>query len=214
MSKETAGFTLLEVLMALTLSAVLLVAALAHIISLANIWAVSDSDDFFRQHVDGVTLFLSNSFARSEGMENEEEGEPVVWGRPPGYTEFDPPLLTFSLKESPPLLVWEERTLPGITAHLFHNTRGELTLIWHSRHSDLEEEDEVRQTQISTFVKKIEYCYYDTEGKQWEMFDRPEEDRDGQYLLPDFIKLHFQYEEETYVSPILIPQRGHNVPIY
>ena len=104
---KNSGFTLIEVLLALTIGGTLMMAVMVHVFSLANIWANSAGDDFFKQHVDGVSLFLHNALAHSEGLNNEEKAAPINWDRPPGYSEFDEPLLTFRLKESPALYVWE-----------------------------------------------------------------------------------------------------------
>ncbi len=202
---EAMGFTLLEVLLALAVGAILLTAASSYVVSLANLWLNSGDDDFFMQHVDGVTLFLNSSLSQAESL-GEQAADPVFWDRPPGYSEFDDPLLTFRLKDSPPILVWEGDPLPGITGHLHFEHDEGLSLFWYSRLLEIEDENDVRRTDISPLVTAVSYCYYDPESDNWDFFDDPEEDRSGQFILPDFIKLRFEHEDEVREVPIYIPR--------
>lgn len=225
--KKGKGFTLIEVLLAIALGGALLTAVMVHVFSLAAIWQNSGDGDYFDQHVDGVVLFLSNTFAMSEGLESvaqeeedrnetEEESqiEPVIWGRPPGYSDFEDPLLTFRLKESPPLFTTGEFPMPGVTCHLYFHDRDGLSLLWYSRFSKVENINDVNRTLISPYVTEIEYCYYDTEFESWDIESDPKEDRDGQFLLPDFIKLRFEYEDVVKEMPIYMPRRNQNVPLF
>lgn len=210
---ETSGFTLLEVLLALALGGILLTSVSIYVVSLANIWLNRGDADFFNQHVDGVTLFLSSSLSQSEGFD-DEGADPVGWERPPGFNEFEDPLLTFRLRESPPLLAWDDIVFPGITGHLYFTEGEGLSLLWYSRLYEVEDIDDVRRTGVSPFVTKLSYCYYDEESEQWSVYEEPQEDQDSQFILPDFIKLQFEYDNEVREVPIYLPKRGQNVPIY
>ena len=216
MNKPTPGeraFTLIEVLLAVALGGSLLAAASIYVVSLTGIWLNRGDDDFFNQHVDGVTLFLTNALAQSEGF-GEEQTDPVSWGRPPGYSELDEPLLTFLLKESPALLAWEHEPLPGVSCHLFFREGEGLSLIWFSRHNNVEDIEDAYRTVVSPFITHISYCYFDIDSETWEIVDHPEEDRDGQFLLPEFLKIRFEHEDEMREIPIYLPQRTQAIPLF
>ena len=67
------GFTLLEVILAISLAGFVLAAATAFLVSVSNIWLDREERNFFEDHVDGVVEFLNASFA-SAGMEIALEG--------------------------------------------------------------------------------------------------------------------------------------------
>ena len=211
---DALGFTLLEVLLALAVGAILFSTASTYVVSLANLWLNSGDDDFFVQHVDGVGLFLNSSLSQAESPGDESAPDPVIWDRPPGYSEFDDPLLTFRLKESPTILVWEGDPLPGITCHLHFEPNAGLSLFWYSRLLEIEDENDVRRTDLSPLVKAVTYCYYDPESDSWDLHINPEEDRNGEFILPDFIKLRFEYEDEVREVLVYVPRGAQNMPIY
>lgn len=216
---QARGFSLIEVLLAVAVSAMLLAGVSMWLLSLANIWLNQGSDDHFQQHVEGMSVFLNNTIAMSEGFEEQggETGQPVQWQKPPGASEFDDPLLSFTLKEAPPLLVASGDALPGLTCYLSHDKDEGLFILWHSRLQDTEEDEEVFRTPVSKYVKRVEYCYYDREDDSWEILEEPKEE-DEVFLVPNFLKLACRYaddgEELEKAIAIFIPQRSANVPLY
>jgi len=210
---DNRAFTLIEMLLALAIGGMLLTAVSIFVVSLAEIWLHHGEGDFLKQHAGGVGYFLNNSLAHAEKLDGGED-DPVHWDRPPGYSEFAPPLLTFSLKEAPALLDEGDRPLPGLTCYLHLIENEGLSLLWHSRLQETESIDEVRRTPVSAYVTKMLFCYYDGESDTWEETERPEEDRDGAYLVPDFLKLQFEYLGDTRLVKLYLPKRGQNVPIF
>lgn len=210
---KRAAFTLFEALVAIAVGGILLAAMSSYLVILTNIWLNRSNGDFSVQHVEGVTLFLSTSFAQSESPV-QESAEPVRWERPPGFNEFEDPLLTFQLTDSPPLLVWDDVIFPGITAHLYLGEDEGMSLLWYSRFSEVEGIDDLRRTQISPFVERISYCYFDADSDSWEILEEPKEDRDRQLILPDFVKILFEHNTETREVSLYLPRRGQNVPIH
>lgn len=215
--RRPTAFTLIEVLLAIVISGMVLTAASSFLVSIANIWINRGDNDFFVQHVDGVGVFLNQALALSEGTEELGEGEddlPVVWARPPGYSEFEPPLLAFRLRESPPLLSTLEFPLPGVTAYLYFREDRGLYLLWHPHLVETEDIDDVYRTPLSPYCKGLEYHYYDEEEELWETTDEPLEDDDRQFILPDYLTLHFTWEDETRSVPVYVPRRDQNVPLF
>ena len=212
-ASKNRAFTLIEMLLALAIGGMLMTAISIFVVSLAEIWLHRGEGDFLKQHAGGVGYFLNNSLAHAEKLDGGDD-DPVHWDRPPGYSEFAPPLLTFSLKEAPALLDDGDQLLPGLTCYLHFIENEGLSLLWHSRLRKTESMDEVRRTPVSAYVTKMLFCYYDGESNTWEETERPEEDLDGAYMVPDFLKLQFEYLGDTRLVKLYLPKRGQNVPIF
>lgn len=63
--RQWAGFSLLEVILAIAVAGALLAAATSFITSISNIWVTRQERGYFQDHVDGVTEFLNASFSQS-----------------------------------------------------------------------------------------------------------------------------------------------------
>lgn len=234
---------MLEALLAVGIGATVLLFAMFYLVSLGSIWINRTTNDFFRQHADGVTLFLHNNFALSQpvaagsNVENDASEEaredaaaavpsgndpqaqvpmkdPVSWERPPGYDSFDKPLLTFHLREPPALLVDSGPRMTAITCHLYFQKRDGLSLLWYSQLEEVENLQDVRHTPISKYVTEIQYAYYDFEDDSWETKDEPIENDAGQFVLPDALKLKFEYDEDVIDTVVYLPRKGKNIPLY
>ncbi len=211
--KSIKGFSILEILLALAVAGMLLTAATYQIFVFSNIWLNHSESDYFPHHVDGITVFLNNVVALAETLD-EEQKLPIAWGRPPGYSELDKPLLTFELRDCPPLFVWSDRPLAAVTCHLVFRQREGLAILWHSRLQETEDIADVQNTLLSPFVTEVMYCYYDPEDDSWKKSDEPEKDKDDAYLVPQFIELKFEHEDETRTAVIYLPPQNRQAPLY
>ncbi|MGB0744795.1 MAG: PulJ/GspJ family protein [Opitutales bacterium] len=72
-TKSPAGFTLLEVLLAISITGFVLAAASTMVFSVSNIWMNRQESHFFEDHVDGVTEFIQSCFTNA-GTEIALEG--------------------------------------------------------------------------------------------------------------------------------------------
>jgi prepilin-type N-terminal cleavage/methylation domain-containing protein len=243
-SSARGGFTLIEILLALALVAILFGAMTFMLGNMALLWLSSKKGNFFPQHVDGVTLFLNEALRRSEaivppaptsagsnGGQNQPEGRqnqppptntdattlPVEWARPPGWSDLDDPLLLFRQLETPALFVREGESLPNVNCYLYFKRGEGLSILWYSDlEEDVEETSDLFRTEISRYVTEIAYCYYDAEDEEWEIEEDPmvsPEDRDA-FLLPQYLKLTFEYEDEEFVRNIYLPQRSTDAPLF
>ena len=226
------GFTLIEVLLSLALVGILFAAITFLLGTVSLLWLGSKNEDFFPQHVDGVTLFLNESLRRAESMDTptaqSNQGDqpaananpqslPVEWARPPGWQEVQDPLLLFRQREAPALFVREGVLLPSINCYLHWDDRDGLSILWYSDHeSEVENPDDLFRTPISRYVTRLEYCYYDVEQDRWDVRDNPERSSDDRsvYLLPQFLKLTFTHDDRTYVRNIYLPQRSPDAPLF
>ncbi|MFO7725804.1 MAG: prepilin-type N-terminal cleavage/methylation domain-containing protein [Oceanipulchritudo sp.] len=213
------GLTLIEMIATVAILGSFMTLLGFHLVGLSNLWLNRTNDDFFEQHVDGVVLFLNKAIEASEAFDSEDqdqEGQPVEWARPPGWSDLDDPLLHFRQAEAPALFVREGRSLPAVMVYIHFDDDTGLSLLWYSIF-DAEEIEEVRdllRTPVSPFVSKIEYAYYDFEDDEWELEEDPLEEDDS-FLLPDFLKLTFSHPDEgDRHRSVFIPQRSLDLPLF
>jgi prepilin-type N-terminal cleavage/methylation domain-containing protein len=277
-----AGFTLLEVILAVTIAGALLSAAATLMVSVTNAWMERQDKHFFVDHVDGVTEFLqacftaagseitltdeedSQSESDDSATDNSENGEenqppetaaettegsvevsidgddtseggksssestttggllstaedPIEWANPPGFADYQDPLLHFSLNETPPLLVQAENAPSvGVEVYLYFESDEGLSLLWYSSlQEDSEDINDLNRTPLSDLVTKIEYVYWDDSFEKWEVETEPQEsDEDDEFTLPRFLKLTFEYEGETKERILTIPVASRSVILF
>lgn len=205
------AFTLIEVLLALAVGSMLLVAASAMAVDLTRIWWQSGRADYYVEHIDGVESFLRHLIDQAETGGPEGRRLPVEWRRPPATSDLQEPFLSLALAESPPALLAEtESPPPGVSLYLHFDRNSGLSLVWHSRLQLVEDEDDLYTTPVSSFVREVEYAYYDRENERWETDTQPQKEGPEEYVLPDFLLLHLtpgnDGEEKT--IRLLIPSAG------
>lgn len=209
------GFSMIELLLAMAIGGMLLVAAVSLLVTVSQAWANRPATrDAFDAHINGVANFLHATM--------EEASLPSVKGgsnaivdlqRPVGFSDSDEPLIHFYLREAPPLFVWPKGVATRVHTYLYIDEDEGLSFLWFSELQELEknekgllepeEESDLMKTQISKFCRQVYYCYYgdedDKEGdiKQWDIKDELEENiQTGKYRIPAFIKLVFRWDEE------------------
>lgn len=215
----SSGFTIVEVLLSLALIALVFGGIIFMVGVMSQLWFNRNTNDYFSQHVEGVSLFLSQSLRQSEAVQGDESSGPVLpveWARPPGFSDFDDPLLLYRLKSTPALFVREGENLPNINCYLHWERSEGLSILWYSDlDEEIEETSDLYRTMISKYVTKIEYCYYDKEDDEWDIKEDPEEgESDDAFILPQFLKITFEYEDESYIRNIYLPQRSPDVPLF
>ena len=266
------AFTLLEVILAVTIAGALLAGAATLMVSVTNAWLERQDRHFFEDHVDGVTEFLQASFSMAgteialgdedgsggstmsetgneietdgsqvtvdiSGNNNLESGnsmdgntesttssglmrvseDPIDWLQPPGFADYQEPLLHFKLRDTPPLLVQTENApILGVEAFLHFEDDEGLSLLWYTPlQEDSEDLDDLRRTPLSDLVTKVEYVYWDERFEKWESETKPKEgEGDDQFILPRFLKLTFEYEAVTKERTLTIPVTSRNALIF
>lgn len=255
---KAAGFTLLEVILAVTIAGALLAAAATLMVSITDAWLKRQDRHFFEDHVDGVTEFLQASFthagseitletnessadesggsesgttitppnAENRGGSNQstQDGallrtveEPIAWQSPPGFADFEDPLIFFRLKERPPLLVqMDNAPIAGVEAYLHFEDDEGLSLLWFTPiQEESEDIQDLRRSAISDLVTRVEYIYWDERFERWETEEEPlEGEGDDQFILPRFIKLTFEYEGVEKERIITLPVPSLNALIF
>ena len=152
----------------------------------------------------------------------KNEGEIVDLKNPIGFGEIDDPLVSFYLKEAPPLLFNPHGKAVKVRAYLYPEEGDELSLLWFSELQELEkdekgnlqpvEEEALMKTMISPFCKEVYYCYYGEEDdeeddiKTWEISsDLLESEKKDGFRIPEFMKLVFSWDDEDLERTISLP---------
>ena len=220
------GFTMVEVLLALTIGGLVLVAATALLITISQAWANRPATrDAFDAHVNGVEHFLLallDDSSLPEQPNSAKEGEIVDLQNPIGFSDIDDPLVSFFLNEAPPLLFNPHGKSVKVRAYLYPEEGDALSLLWFSELQELEkdekgnlqpvEEEALMKTIISPFFKEVYYYYWgeedheDDDIKTWEISsDLLESEKKDGFRIPEFMKLVFSSDDEDLERIISLP---------
>jgi prepilin-type N-terminal cleavage/methylation domain-containing protein len=210
------GFTLLEVLLAVALGALLIVAANTFVLSMSELWGRGSEVRLFDQHVRGVTRFVENlqrqAVVPEEVLAQGNATTLVRFGTPAGYDGLDTPLLTFEVPQAPGACVWPGPPLPAVVCAWQVTADEGLTLLWQSRLEEGFGETRPRKTLVSPFVTAIAYEYFDADSEAWSREGRPLADAPGQYRVPARVRLTFEYDGMTREVSVELPAVSGGAP--
>ncbi len=199
------AFTLIEVLLALSLLAGLLVALNVFVFSMAEVWGAGRDERLFAQHARAVSIHVEEML-RSAALSPAGTGlamEEVRDDR--GSTQVE---LAFTLAEGSRLLEWPDKPLPDVALSLGLEERAGLRLHWRSRLEQVETLDAPRRLILSPFVTSLSWEYYDENFRRWETLEEPKRETDGTYPLPVRLKLGFTHGKLALTRIIDIPTAG------
>ncbi|MEI7551663.1 MAG: prepilin-type N-terminal cleavage/methylation domain-containing protein [Verrucomicrobiota bacterium] len=203
--RPAAGFTLLEILLALALTSLVLVSLNVFVFSMGELWGRNTEVRLFDRHVRAVTRFLEQELRAASLPPAAAAGARAVAPqevRPlSGRTEN---LLTFELLAGSRILVWPDRPLPEVVCALQVRDREGLVLLWHSRLEQRFEDDAPRETLLTPLVTALTYDYYDPEFKTWKTETTIRQDNNRQLLAPQRLRLKFAYGKQVRESVIVL----------
>ena len=208
-----AAFTLLEILLALSLVGLVLVGLNTFVFSMGELWWKNADLRLFDQHVRAVTRFLERELRTAAFPPAATAGaSPIVPReiRPQsGATEN---LLTFELPQGSRLLRWPDRPLPEVVCALMVREGDGLELLWHSRLETRFNDDPPREALISPLVTGLAYEYYDPNFKNWKKEPQLRRDSNNQLEAPQRLRLTFTYGKLSRESVITLPQTPQALP--
>ena len=224
--KRQNGFSLIEVLLALAVGGIVLMAASSLLVTISQAWANRPATrDAFDAHVNGIAHFLTAVFEEATYPdENSQSLGGIELQRPVGFSERDDPLIKFYLPEAPPFFYWPYGPANRVHAYLYFQKGGGLFFLWYSELQELEkdengrmqlvDEDQLFRMQISPYFDELYYCYYGDEEdnaeeeKSWNILPDLEENVDtGKFRVPDFIKIVFRWDDEELERTISLPMK-------
>jgi len=198
------AFTLLEILVALALTALVLVGLNTFVFSMGELWGRNADLRLFDRHVRAVSRFLEAELrvaALPPNGDAKTSPFPVEDIRTQGNgTET---LLTFELPQGCRLFAWPAQPLPEVVCALTVRPGQGLVMLWHSRLETRFDDDPPREVVVSPLVTELSYDYYDDGFKNWKNQTTLQKDSTGQYLVPQ--RLHLKFVYRTHAQEVVIP---------
>ena len=214
-SAARGGFTLIEVLLAMALVALMLVGLNTFVFSMGELWGKNSDLRLFDQHVRAVTRYLQNE-VREASL--PPAGAPTA--TPIGVQMITPAngasdnLITFMLLSGSRILNWPDRPLPEVVCS-FQVRQGQgLFMLWHSDSEVHFNDDPPRETLVSPMVTAIEFDYFDADFNKWTTETILRKDSGGNPLTPQRLRIEFKYGKltrESFVSLPVVPQGMPNI---
>ena len=188
------GFTLLEILMALAIVGLILVAMNSFIFSMGELWGRNSDVRLFDQHVRAVTRYLQKSM-------NEASLPPYATANatPIGIQQITPSngvqgnLITFEMTGGNRIFNWPDKPLPEVVCSLQQRPNEGLILLWHSRLETNFATDPPREIVLTPWVSAMQYDYYDSDFSRWTTEQVLRTDSNGNPEIPGRLRLTFTY---------------------
>lgn len=219
------AFTLIEVLLALAIATLVIVAMSTLLFSMGELWGRNADRNLFDLHTRNVTRFIENELAAaalppsggSAGAQNTASKStgsgasgaastaPVTIQEIRDQAGNTDNYITYEMPNGSRLCVWPDRALPAVVCSLAFREGEGLMLLWHSRFEINYDIDAPRETLITPLVTGMTYDYYDTDAKTWKNETVLQKDNSNQGVLPQRIRLQFAYAGRTAETVIDIP---------
>lgn len=208
------GFTLLEVLLAITLVGLVVVYLNTFVFSMGELWGRNRDVRLFEQHVRAVSRFLTRELRAAGLPPAVQAGDRAVEAREV-EAEFGrtAELVTFGLREGSRILAWPERPLPEVVCSLEVRAQTGLVLYWRSVLEERAEREPPRELVLTPLATQLRYDYYDADFRRWETLDRIRQ-RDGKLETPARLRLTFEYQGLVRETLIPVPQETPGLPTY
>ena len=208
------GFTLLEILLALALVALLLVALNTFVFSMAELWGKRADVRLFDQHVRAVTRFLEHELrAASLPPAARPNSKPIALQEVQPQNGMMEKMVTFELPAGSRLFSWPERPLPEVVCSFQARQNEGLVVLWHSRLEKNFDTDPPRETVVTPLVTGMSYDYYDPDTTRWTNETTVKSDPQGQPMTPQRIRLKFAYAKMTRETVVSLPTPGEALPL-
>jgi hypothetical protein len=209
------AFTLLEILLALTLVALLLVSMNTFVFSMGELWGQRTDIRLFDQHVRAVTRFLEHELrAAALPPAAQPNSTPIALQEVQPQNGVMENMLTFELPAGSRLFTWPEQPLPEVVCSFQARPNEGLVLLWHSRLEKNFETDPPRETVVTPLVSGLAYDYYDADTNRWMTESALKMDPQGQPMTPQRLRLKFEYRKLARESVVTLPSPGEALPLF
>lgn len=213
------GFTLLEMVLVVGLSAFVLTGAASLIFGMLSLKHATESSTQQPEHIANIRRFLEFAFSEAKPIGNlgDEGGAveaPVVWRNLPGSSDLNEQVLAFRLPGEIPLFMDDQLYMPAVDCYLRFEEDEGLYLYWQTDLMADEDTNDLRRSLLSPLVQKVEYMWYLEEDEDWEISEEVEENDEGGFDTPTFIRLTFAGDDPDNppTALLLLPPSKENVP--
>lgn len=213
--RRSAAFTLLEILLALALIALVLVALNTFIFSMGELWGRGTDIRLFEQHSRAVTRFLEHEL-RAAVLPPAARANSTPIGlqeiRPQGGSPEN--MLTFELPGGSRFFNWPGRALPEVVCSFQVRLHEGLVILWRSRLEKNFETDPPRESVVTPLVSAMAYDYYDESSNRWSTETALKLDSQGQPMTPQRLRFTFTYGKFTREAVVTLPVPGQALPAF
>jgi len=207
------GFTLLEILLALSLVGLVLVSMNTFVFSMGELWGRNGDLRLFDQHARAVTRFLESELRAAAFPPAARQGTDAISAQEVrAQSGVSDNLLTFELPEGSRLLTWPNRPLPEVVCSLQVREREGLLLLWHSRLEKRFADEAPRETVITPLVTSMTFDYYDPAFKNWKNEPQLRRDSENRMMTPQRLRLKFVYGKLERENVIALPSTPEALP--
>ncbi len=211
--RPTSAFTLIEILLALSLVALVLVGLNTFVFSMGELWGRNVDVRLFEQHTRAVTRFLEQELRVAALPPAARKGvAPIAPQEIRARSGASENMLTFELPAGCRIIPWPDRPLPEVVCSLLVRDREGLWLLWHSRLETRFDDDPPHETLISPLVSALSYDYYDENFKNWKNEAILRRDAQNRVETPQRLHLKFTYGKMTRETVIVLPFVGEGLP--
>jgi len=201
---KSRGLTFLEVLLGITMLALLLVGATTAVFSFTKAYFTLETGPQFERHADGVSQFLHYLATFSESQDGNSRRGGFLWRESPVSRSHT---IAFQVDRDIPFFVSEHIPLPPVTAYLEYDEENtQYWLSWHVAPSFTNRRRQIKHTLLSPWGGDIEYGYYDEEQKTWEVELASSDNRSSGNRMPDRLVLIFDREDQILRRELKINQ--------
>jgi prepilin-type N-terminal cleavage/methylation domain-containing protein len=212
---RSSGFTLLEILLALALVALTLVALNTFIFSMGELWGRNTDIRLFDQHARAVTRFLDRELRGAVlPPAARPNSTPIALEEIKPQNGLSEKLLTFDLPSGSRFFIWPERPLPEVVCSLQVRPNEGLFLLWHSRLEKNFDTDPPRESLVTPFVSAMAYDYWDADVGRWSTETTLKNDPTGQPMAPQRLRFTFTYGKLTRESVVTLPTPVQGLPLF
>ena len=215
LSRPGRGFTLVELLLAISIMAMLLVALFTFVFSMGEIWGHGSEKRLFEQHVNAVTRHLEAMFRRATlPIGAGASAEPFTIREVRTGSAGTGNLLGFDLADGDRMLIWNGPPLPEVECSLGIESNRGLMLYWQSKLELHRTTEAPRAVLVSPFVTKVEFFYRDDDTGSWRSDVTPQKSPEGHWKVPDTIKLTFSHAGASAERTLTLPARNGAMPLF
>ncbi|MGH7996095.1 MAG: PulJ/GspJ family protein [Opitutaceae bacterium] len=208
-----AGFTLVEILVALAIATLVLVGLNTFIYSMGDLWGRNRNARLFDEHVNAVTRFLDEEFRIATlPPAARANSTPVAPMEVQPANGIQDNLISFELPDGCRIFNWPGRPLPEVVCSLQVRPNDGLYLLWQSRLETGFGTLPPREIRLTPFVTAMQYDYYDDSLKRWTTENVLRTDSGGNPVTPNQLRLTFTYGKLSRTTLVPIPAALQGLP--
>ncbi len=200
--KHRKGLTFLEMLIAITLFALIMTSGMMLLSSMIRSYYIVETHPLFEQHASGVVRLLEELAAATAQAEERPGGQHFRWDRAPVSRSNT---LAFTINRDIRFFVSDLIPLPPLRAHLhFEHDNEQLWLVWSVDPRFTNNERSYHYSLVSPWVADLEFVYFNANERSWEIERASDQSRNRSAQRPNHIRIIFSRGGERIVRTLYL----------